>query len=139
MRKAYFLVILLLILAIFLTGCGGLVTPVTDEAKVKEVIQGFWSALSNKQFELAKTYCVPYGDAYYAVEDYQILSDYDYVTINWTPCINWIKIIGNKATVNMTITLDGTVCFEGFCSSQNETLHNYSMYLIKSYGDWKMS
>lgn len=41
MRRKYFLVILLLILAIFLNGCGGLVTPDTDEAKIKEVIQNY--------------------------------------------------------------------------------------------------
>ena len=33
MRKVNFSVILFLILAIFLSGCGGLVTPATDEAK----------------------------------------------------------------------------------------------------------
>lgn len=136
MKREYFLVTLFLILTIFLTGCS--VPGINQEMRVNITVNSYWLALSDKQYELAKNYCIPYGDAYYAVEDYQILSDYDYVTINWTPHINWIKIIGSKATVNMTITLDVTVCFEGFCSSQSETLHNYSMYLIKSYGDWKI-
>jgi len=36
-KKKYFLIILFLILAMFLSGCGGgIVTPVTDEAKGKE-------------------------------------------------------------------------------------------------------
>lgn len=139
MRKVYFLVILFLILAIFLNGCGGgVVTPATDETKVKGVIQGFWSALSNKQCELAKTYCIPYGNAYNAVEEYQNLFGYDYATINWTPYINWVEIIGNEATVNMNLTLTVTVCFGNTCSTESETLYNFYMYLIKIDGAWKL-
>jgi spore coat protein CotH len=41
LKRKYFFVVLVLVLAIFVSGCsgGGLVTPVTDEAKVKSVIQ----------------------------------------------------------------------------------------------------
>ena len=64
--------------------------------------------------------------------------DYDYITLNWTTYINWIKIIGNKATVNINITLFVTVCFEDICSSESETLYNYSMYLTKIDSIWKL-
>jgi len=137
MKRIILLSVFVVCLVLVLVGCG-IIPDTNQKEEVKEVTNNYWFALSNKQYGLAKTYCIPYGDAYYAVEDYQILSSDDCVTINWTPCINWVKIIGNKATINMTITLDVTVCLEDICSSQNETLHNHSMYLIKGCGDWKL-
>jgi len=47
MKNKHFLVVLFLILAISLSGCG-IVTPDTDEAKVKSVIQD-WSLAINAQ------------------------------------------------------------------------------------------
>lgn len=137
MKKKIIVSIFIVFLILVFVGCG-IIPDVNQEEEVKEVINNYWLALSNKQYELAKTYCIPYENAYQAVEDYQDLSDYDYVTINWTHNINWIKIIGNNATVNMIIILDVTVCLEDICSSQNEILNNYSMYLIKINGIWKL-
>ena len=138
MKKKFLLSVFIIFLVLVLVGCG-IIPDISQKEEIKEVINNYWSALSNKQYELAKTYCMLYGDAYYAVEDYQSLSDYDYVTINWTHNINWIKIIGNNATVNMIIILDVTVCLEDICSSQNEILNNYSMYLSKIDGIWKLN
>jgi len=134
MKRKLFLSLFIIYLIFTLMGCD----VVNHKEEIKEVVNAYWLALSNKQFELAKAYCVPYGDAYYAVEDYQILSDYDYVTINWTSHINWVEIIGNKATTNLNITLVMTVCLDDVCSTQTETLYNHSMYLIKIDGGWKL-
>jgi len=134
MKRKYFLVILFLILAIFLNGCvGGVVTPATDEAKVKGVIQDYWLALSNRQYELAKSYCIPFGVFYNLVEEYQSIPYYG-STVKFIPYFNWVEVTGNNATVNMNITI--TVCFEDICS--DEILYNYSMYLTKSSGVWKL-
>ena len=135
MKRKVFLSLFIICLIFTLIGCD----VVNHKEEVKEVVNAYWLALSNKRYVLAKTYCVPYGDAYYAVEDYQILSGDDYVTINWTSYINWIKVIGNKATVDIKLILNVTVCFEDICSSQTETLYNYSMYLIKIDSDWKLN
>ena len=138
--------VLLLFFAIFfvliLIGCSGVIPVIPDEnqeEKVKEVINNYWSALSNKQYELAKTYCIPYADAYHAVEEYQNMFDYDYMTLDWITYINWVKIIGSKATVNINITLNVTVCFGDICSSESENLFNYLMYLIKIDDIWKLN
>ena len=138
MKKKILLSIFVVFLILLFVGCG-IIPDVNQEEEVKEVINNYWLALSNKQYELAKTYCVSYGDAYYAVEDYQSLSDYDYVTINWTSYINWVNIIGNNATANMKLTLVVTVCLEDICSTQTETLYNYSMYLVKIDNIWKLN
>jgi len=134
MKRKVFLSLFIICLIFTLIGCD----IVNHEEEIKEVVNAYWSALSNKQYELAKTYCITYGDAYYAVEDYQILSSDDNVTINWTSYINWIEIIGDKATVDLDITLIMTVCLEDVCSTQTENLYNHLMYLIKNCGEWKL-
>jgi len=67
MRKKYFFVILFLILAIFLVGCsgGGIVTPATDEAKIKSVLYDYCLALNDQNWSKAKSYCIYGSDAYF--------------------------------------------------------------------------
>jgi len=137
MKRKILLSAFIIFLILALVGCG-IIPDISQKEEIKELINDYWLALSNKQYELARAYCVPYGDAYYAVEDYQNMSDYDYVTINWTSYINWITIIGSEATANMKLTLNVTVCLEDICSDQNETLNNYSMNLNKISGIWKL-
>ncbi|MBA7560593.1 hypothetical protein ES695_14460 [Candidatus Atribacteria bacterium 1244-E10-H5-B2] len=65
MKRKGILVLTFLMLAIFLTGCtGGVVTPLTDEAKIKNVIQEFFLALSDQNWSKVKSYCV-YGSEIY--------------------------------------------------------------------------
>ena len=141
MKKKIILLVFVVFLTLTLIGCSG-VTPIipdgNQEEEAKEIINNYWSALSNKQYKLAKTYCILYGDAYYAVEGYQNMFDYNYMTLNWIPYINWVNIIGSKATVNINIILNVTICFENICSSESENLYNYLMYLIEVDDIWKL-
>ena len=62
MKVKYFLVIMLLVLAIFLSGCSGIVTPdpndIGGDAYVCEnILKGFYTALSNQNFTQALIYC----------------------------------------------------------------------------------
>jgi len=61
MKRKYFLVVLFLILAIFLSGCG----IVTDEEKVRDVIDGYFLAISAQDWDEAKSYCKYGSDIYY--------------------------------------------------------------------------
>jgi hypothetical protein len=139
MKKKILLSVFVVSLALILIGCSG-VTPIIPDVNQEEEIRGtvnnYWSALSNKQYELAKIYCIPHGNAYCMVEEYQNLFDYDYVTLNWTPHINYVEINGNEATVNIDIALIVTVCFEDICSTESEILYNYPMYLIRIDDIW---
>ena len=139
MRKKIILSVFIILLIFISIGCSGInpiIPDINQEEEIKETINNYWLALSNKQYGLAKIYCVPYGDAYYAVEEYQNLFDYDYITLNWTSYINYVEINGNEATVNIDITLVVTVCFENICSTESEILYNYPMYLIKTDDFW---
>ena len=143
MKRKWFFVILFLVLAIFVSGCsgGGIITPATGEnqkEEIKAIVTNYWLALSNREYELAKTYCVPNGKAYQAVEEYQSMPYLESSTLTWTPYFNSIIITGNNANVNMDITLIVTVCFENICSDASETLRNFFMYLTITNGIWKL-
>jgi len=62
MKRKLFFVVLFLILAIFLSGCGGVVTPGSDEIGgdfyiCENLLKGFYTALSNQNFTQALSYC----------------------------------------------------------------------------------
>jgi len=103
---------------IFLVGCGGTGIPTTpeisinDEAEVESVIQDYCLALSNRQYELAKSYCIPFGDFYNLAEEYQNMPYFGSTTMVFT--------------------------HEDICAEESEILYNYSMDLIKSNGTWKL-
>jgi uncharacterized protein YceK len=65
-KRKYFLVVLFLTLAIFLSGCGGIVTPATDEAKIKSVIYDYFLAINDQNWSKAKNCCIYESDRYYA-------------------------------------------------------------------------
>ena len=143
MKRKLFLLVLVLVVTMFLVGCGGGIptTPgisITDEAKVKSVIQDYWLALSNRQYELAKTYCIPFGDFYNLAEEYQDMPYFEGSSLTWNAHFNYIEINGNSAKSNINLTLTVTVCFEDICSTESETLYNYSIYLTKISGAWKL-
>jgi hypothetical protein len=48
MKRKCLLILTILVLAIILSGCaGGIVTPDTDEAKIKSIINEYFSALND--------------------------------------------------------------------------------------------
>ena len=111
MKKKYLFVILYLTLAIFLSGCsgGGIITPVTDEAKVKSVINEYFIAINNQNWSKAKNCCVYGSDRYYAtciMEQYvNSLSQYGVVTITCVVSISNVSIYGSYAQAYINLTL----------------------------------
>ena len=133
MKRKYYFVILFFILAIFLSGCSGITTPILEvnqEEKVKETVTNYWSAMSNSQYELAKTYCMSYGYFYGLAFAGQNATYYNYVTAVFTPVINWVEINGNKATVKANLIMDTNI--------GSITLYDYTMGLIKIGSAWKL-
>jgi uncharacterized protein YceK len=141
MRKIYFLVILFLILAIFLSGCSIVTTVIpgiNQEERVKGVVNSYWSALSNRQYGLAKSYCILHGEFYYLAEQYQGMPYIGSSTIRFIPYFNWTGVTGNNAKTNINLTVIVTICYGNTCSSGSETLYNYTIYLAKIGGAWKL-
>jgi len=67
MNRKHLFLVAFMILAVFLSGCNGVVTPATDEAKIKSVVYEFVLALNDQNWSKAKGYCVYGSDAYYKV------------------------------------------------------------------------
>ena len=141
MKRKYFLVVLFLILAMFLSGCGGsgiLTTPATDEAKVKSVVNEYYLALSNLNFSKAKSYCVYGSDRYYAVCQAEDLANTAYlycnqVTVNAVVNIIDVSISGSYSQVYSYVSYLITYC------GYYEADEGYSYLNLQKIGNsWKL-
>jgi len=133
------LLVFVTFLLFVLVGCSGIIPPPLHNAEnILTTVNNYFLALSNREFELAKIYCVPNGNAYQMVEGYQNAPYLASSTLIFTAYLNYVETIGNNSEVNINLTLTATVCFEDICSSESETINNFPMYLTKSAGNWKL-
>jgi len=141
MKRKYFLIILSLILAIFLSGCNigiGIIPPVTDEIRVKSVIQEYYLALTDQNWSKAKSYCIYGSEKYYrtcVIED-AINTLYLYcniVTINTYVDISDISIYGNYSDAYCYVHVTISAC--GYFESDSA----YGILRLQRVGNsWKL-
>ena len=139
MKKKYFLVIFVLILTMFLVGCsgGGLVTPATDEALIKSVIQEYYLAISGQNWSKAKSYCIYGSDRYYATCQMEELANTFYlycniVTVNVVVNILDVSINGNYSQAYCKINYLISYC------GNFESDSGYAYYNLQKAGNsWK--
>ena len=142
MKRKYFLLILVLVLAIFLSGCSGGIptTPGTtseDETSVKSVIYEYFLAISYQNWSKAKSYCVYGSDRYYAtitMEQYiNSLAQYGIVTVTAVPTIYNVSIYGSEAEVYMK--MNSVITVGGY----PDTFVGYGYYYLQKVGNnWKI-
>ncbi len=138
MRRKYYLVILILILAILLSGCGGTITPGTDEAKIRGVINEYFLAISNQNWSKAKSCCVYGSERYYATCQGESLINSLYlycniVTINTYADILSVSVYGNYSEAYLYLTALITAC--GYYESDS----SYGYYYLQRVGNsWKI-
>jgi len=130
-------IILFLISVMLLSGCNGLVTPIiSEETQIKDLIGKFCVAISDKNWNLAKSYCYPGSSAYLMIEQFEsILAPYPQISdvIIWiVPSIYSINIIGNEATVIASFYFQMWYQGEYFSDDTGKG----TMILIKSGGEW---
>ena len=92
-----------------------------DEKAIEELINYYWDMISVGDYELAKIYCIPDGDAYNVVEEYE---DLNYSNLEFIVNYNWIKIIEDEAIVSIDLII--------IKSNESEVVCDYIMYLTKS-------
>ncbi len=118
MKTKSLFIILFLISVILLSGCAGVVTPATDEAKVKSVIQNFFLAINDQNWSKAKSYCVYGSDVWFIVMSIEDAMNtlyyyYNLITINCFINISNITVNGSygsaKVTGSMVVTADGYI------------------------------
>ena len=134
--------VLMMITAIVLTGCsgGGVTTPSlsTEEAKVKSVIQEYFLALNDRNWNKAKNYCVYGSDRYYATIGYQqfidsLASQYGTFTVIYQANVSNVSVNGNYAQAY--INLNVIVSYAGYSDSESESGY---YYLQKINNNWKI-
>ena len=140
MKRKYFLVVLVLVLAIFLSGCsgGGITTPATDEAKVKSAINEYFLAINDQNWSKAKSYCVYGLDRYYAtcgLEDgINVLYQYaSIVTITCFVTISDVNVSGGYADAFISGTI--LITADGYSESESATAY---YWLQKIGNSWKI-
>jgi len=137
MKNKYFLIVLVLILAVFLSGCGS-VTPDKEDAKIKSVMYEYFLAISNQKWSKAKSCCVYGSDRYWATCQGESLinSLYEYcniVTINTYADILSVSVYGNYSDAYLYLTALITAC--GYYESDS----NYGYYYLQKVGNsWKI-
>ena len=141
MKRAYFsciVIVLLLALILMLSGCGA----ISDEAQIRSVINGFFNAVSNQNWDKARGYCVYGSDLYNEVtaqENFiaQISSPYATIDIDYSFNINNIIITGDYATADGFLTVITTASGPGG-EGEEESGENRTMNLKKVDNSWKI-
>ena len=142
MKRKYFLVVLVLIIAMFLVGCsgGGTVTPETDTDKVEieAVVQNFFLAINDQNWSEAEGLCIYGSDMWFFVESIKDAMNtmyiyYNVVTINCFVNITNVTVNGDygnaKITGQIMATGDGEIAVEDI---------NGTFYLQKIGNNWKL-
>jgi hypothetical protein len=143
MNKKSFYISILLVFVLILSGCAGYpTTPRTstnEEAKIRIVINEYFLAINNQNWNKARSYCLYGGNAYYATSQMESLANSLYmycyvVTINFTPNILNVSVSGNYAQAYFY--LYGTVSACGYFESDS----SYTTYYLQKIGNsWKLS
>ena len=140
MKRKYFLVVLFLILAMFLSGCsgGGIVTPATDEAKVESVIQNYALAMNDQDWSKAKSCCI-YGSGEYNTIAYikDVLDNYNSYHLEYINIyidIYDVHIYGDYSEVYSYATLVVSECGNVYSASGY-----FWQYLQKIDNTWKIN
>ena len=142
MNKRNCSIIFLLIFALLLTGCGPSIPTYpgisTDEARARMVINEYFLAISNQNWNKARSYCVSGGTMYYTTSQMEssINSYRSYcsvVTINAYPKIISSRVYGNYAEVYFYLSLTVSTC--GYFDSDG----TYITYGLQRVGSsWKI-
>ena len=140
MSKKLLYLIVFLVLVLFLSGCNGssTVPGANDESKVRIVINEFYLAINDQNWNKARNYCIYGSDAYYAVSQYEDLADtciqyYGNVTINCAMTISNVYVNGDYATADVSGTLIATAGYDYASENLSGT-----MTLQKIGSNWKI-
>jgi len=132
MKRKYFLVVLFLILVVFLSGCG----IITDEVKIRNVIDEYFLAMNDQDWDKAKNYCVYNSNMYLETclfEDYIDSLYPSFVYVVFIVDIFDITIIRNYASAYIDGSL--TIIRDDQSITNDNSGH---FYLKKVNNDWKI-
>ena len=147
MKRKCLLILTILVLVIFLSGCsGGIVTPSTDVAKIKSVINEYFLALNDQNWSKAKSYCIYGEDLYYDVIQWESVVNnlYSYCNIVHVNILVDILDLGFDTTVDPIIQVCVQCVITDISTACGNYINNNPPYLIylhleKVSNSWKLS
>ena len=143
MKRKVLLLVLFVFLILALTGCKIIPPCCPESVRAGQKVYFYWQAIINREYELAKWYCVPDGVWYNKVDEWE-----EYININSEgealvviylyPFDKKIEVIGDNAIVYATVSarkmdLPGSVTYVD--------IFEYEIELIKQNhppGDWEL-
>jgi len=142
LKKLNICLLIVLATAIVLSGCagGGVTTPSpsTEEAKVKSVVNEYFIALNDRDWNKAKNYCVYGSDRYYATLGYQqfidsLASQYGTFTVIYQANVSNVSVNGNYAQAYINLNIIAS--YAGYSDSESDSGY---YYLQKVNNSWKI-
>ena len=145
MKRKYYLVILLFVVAIYLSGCsGGIVTPNSygvggDFYVCENLLRGFYVALSNQNYPQALSYCKPGGASFKYVNN-TWNTDQQYPTLYTTFQVYEIYNFSYIGPSIISCNFDSSFTTHNIYGETYDTNHYYgrTMLFEKVNGEWKM-
>lgn len=144
MKRKILLLVLIVFLILSLTGCRIIPPCCPESMRAGQKVCSYWQAIINRQYDLAKWYCINDGIWYNKVDEWE-----KYININSEgeasvviylhPFSKKIEVIGDNAIVFATVSAD-KIPFPDSCATYVDTFE-YEIELIKqSYppGDWEL-
>jgi len=77
MKKKVLILCFVILLILALIGCGPVIPGEIPEDRVNDTVYQYWQAIINRQYELAKWYCITGGIWYNKVDEWE-----EYININ---------------------------------------------------------
>jgi len=146
-KKKVLISFLVILLILILTGC--VVTPelTTDKSLAEETVYNYWQAIINRQYELAKFFCIIGGVWDKKVDEWE-----EYINVNSEGECSFLiiyfdkfykptEIIGDNAVVYAKIITDKIVFPCKKMIGIDFDIFEYETELIKQnypYGDWEL-
>ncbi len=92
MKSKFFLSFFIILLILALTGCG-MVAPElpNDRSLAEEAVYNYWQAIINRQYELAKCFCIYDGIWYNKIDEWE-----EYININSEDYCSFLIIYFDK-------------------------------------------
>jgi len=119
MKSRALLSVLVILLILILTSCGMIPPGFPDWAMAEEAVYQYWQAIINRQYGLAKHYCIPDGVWYNKTDEWE-----EYINANsegeasiliYLPSFyEQTEVIGDNDIVYTRITVD-KIAFPGSC------------------------
>jgi len=147
MKRKVLLSALTITLILVLTGC--LVTPelTTDKSLAEEAVYNYWQAIINRQYELAKCFCIYDGIWYNKIDEWE-----EYININSEGECSFLiiyfdkfykptEVIEDNAVVYARIIIDNIILPCKKMNGIDIDVFEYETELIKEnypYGNWEL-